>query len=134
MTKRPRLPATPPRGVCAITLAASDGLPATFHFRWYRSSRACARHILRFADEVQAPVDAVRAVDVRVAGWAEHRRVARRAATVAVARRVLLVVGLDFDDPPTYAVDEQRRADQLGRDLVDAAREELSRERVRRNG
>ena len=79
-------------------------------------------------------MDAVRAVDVRVAGWAEHRRVARRPATVGVARRVLLVVGLDLDDPPAHAVDEQRRADQLRSDLVDVAREELSRERARRNG
>ena len=44
---------------------------------------------LFLADEVEAPVDPVRAVDVGVAGRAEHRRVPLGAAAVAVARRVL---------------------------------------------
>jgi len=39
--------------------------------------------------------------------------------------RVLGVVGLDLDDPAADAVDEERDANQLGRDLVDAAREEV---------
>ena len=83
-----------------------------------------ARDALVLADEVQAPVDAVGAVDVRVPGRAEHRGVARGTAAVAVARRVLVVVGLDLDDRAADAVDEQRRADQRRRDLVDAAGEE----------
>ena len=80
------------------------------------------------ADEVQAPVDAVRAVDVRVARCAEHDRVPGRLPAEAVARGILLVVGLDLDDPPADAVDEQRDADQVGRDLVDGAGEESARE------
>jgi hypothetical protein len=51
-----------------------------------------------------------------------------------VARRVLVVVGLDLDDPPANAVDEQRHADQCWRDLVDAAGEGLSLERASRSG
>ena len=77
------------------------------------------------ADEVQAPVDPVGAVDVRVPGRSEHRRVARRAAAEAVRGGILGVVRLDLDDPAADAVDEERDADQLGRDLVDAAGEEL---------
>jgi hypothetical protein len=39
--------------------------------------------------------------------------------------RVLGVVGFDLDDPAADTVEEERDADQVGRDLVDAAREEL---------
>jgi len=92
------------------------------------------RNSLAFADEVQAPVDPVRAVDVGVAWRPEHRSVPLGAAAVAVTRRVLVVVGLDLDDPPAYAVDQQRDADQGRRDLMHAAGEGLSRERVRRSG
>jgi len=42
-----------------------------------------------------------------------------------MTRRILVVVGLDLDDPAAHAVDEERRADQLRRDVVDAAREEV---------
>src|SRR5262249_11463122 len=52
----------------------------------------------------------------------------RRAPGEAVASRILLVVRLDLDDHSAYAVEEQRRADQLGCDLVHRAREELRRE------
>jgi hypothetical protein len=45
-----------------------------------------------------------------------------------------VVVGLDLDDPAAYTVEQQRRTDQLGRDVVNAAREEVSRERARRSG
>jgi hypothetical protein len=42
-----------------------------------------------------------------------------------VRGRVVGVVGLHFDDPAADSVDEERDADQVGRDLVDAAREEV---------
>ena len=54
----------------------------------------------RRADEVEAPVDAVRAIDVGAAGRPEHHGVARRVAAEAVRRRIVLVVGLGLDDPP----------------------------------
>ena len=94
--------------------------------RLERAHEHRVRDALVLADEVQAPVDPVRAVDVRVAGRAEHRGVPLGTAAEAVARRVLVVVGLDLDDPPADPVDEQRHADQRGRDLVDAAGEEAS--------
>jgi hypothetical protein len=50
----------------------------------------------------------------------EHRRVARRAPVAEPVRRgILVVVGLELDDRPSDAVDEELGADQLGRDLVD---------------
>ena len=39
-------------------------------------------------------------------------------------RRVGVVIGLDLDDDAADALEQQRRADQFGRDLVDAAVEE----------
>jgi hypothetical protein len=51
-----------------------------------------------------------------------------------VTRGILVVVRLDLHDPAADAVDEQGDADQVGRDVVDAAREELTPERARRNG
>ena len=66
---------------------------------------------------------AVGAVDVRVTGRAEHRRIALGAAAVAVRGRILLVVGLDLDDHAADTVDVELGADELGGDLVDAAGE-----------
>ena len=76
------------------------------------------------ADEVDAPVDAVRAVDVRVAGRAEHRGVPHGQAAVAVCGRVLVLVGLELDNLPADAVDEEDRADQLFCDFVHGPGEE----------
>jgi hypothetical protein len=65
-------------------------------------------------------VDAVRAIDVRVASRQEHRGVALRAPVAeAVGGGILVVVRLDLDDRPADTVDEELRADQLRRDLVD---------------
>ncbi len=83
-----------------------------------------ARAHLGTADDVQAPVDPVRAVDVRAPGRAEHRAVARRQAAEGVARGVDAVVGLDLDDGSADAGHEQRRADELGGDELGAAPEE----------
>jgi hypothetical protein len=51
-------------------------------------------------------VDAVRAVHVGVARWPEHRRGPCGHTAKRVARRIVLVVGLDLDDLPARAVDE----------------------------
>ena len=73
-------------------------------------------------------MDPVGAVDVRVAGWPEHRGVARGPAAEAVCGRVLVVVGLDLDDLAAHLVDEQRHAHELRRDLVHASGEEVPAE------
>jgi hypothetical protein len=41
-----------------------------------------------------------------------------------VRRRIGVVIGLDFDDPPANPVDQQRRPDELGSNLMDASIEE----------
>ena len=73
----------------------------------------------------------VGAIDVRMAGRPEHRGVARGAAVEAMRRRILVVVCLDLDDRAADAVDQQGRADQVRRDVVDAAIEERARQRLR---
>jgi hypothetical protein len=45
-----------------------------------------------------------------------------------VAGRVFAFVGLDLDDPAADAFIEQAAADQVRRDVVDRAREELDAE------
>ncbi len=87
-------------------------------------NRACDADVL--AHEVQAPVDPVRAVDVRVAGRSEHRRVPLGLPPVAVRGGVLVVIGLDLDDPAAHAVHQKRGADQLRRDFVDGPGEEVT--------
>jgi hypothetical protein len=94
--------------------------------RLERAEQDGRRTPLLLADEVQAPVDAVRAVDVRVPGRTEHRGVPRRPPAKAVRGRVdRRLVRLRLDDRPADTVHEQRDADQLRRDLVDAPGEEL---------
>ena len=80
------------------------------------------------ADEVEAPVDAVGAVDVRVAGGPEHRRVAGGATAESVTGGILLVVCLDLDDHAAVAAHEQRDADQVGCDLVHGTGEEVTQQ------
>ena len=81
--------------------------------RLERAEQHCARLPLAVADEIHAPVDPVRAVDVDVAGRAEHRRVARGRPTIGVARGIVRVVRLDLDDRSADAVDEEHAADEL---------------------
>jgi hypothetical protein len=52
----------------------------------------------------------------------EHRGVARSTPVAEPVRRgILVVIRLDLDDRPADAIDEEFRADQLRRDLVDVA-------------
>ena len=94
--------------------------------RLQRPDQHSLRYAFLAADEIQAPVDAVRAVDVRVPGRAEHRRVPRRAPAIGMTGRILLVVRLHLDDPAADTVDEQGHSDQVRSNLVDAPREEVT--------
>jgi len=76
------------------------------------------------ANDVGAPVDPVRAIDVQVPGWPEHRRVPPRPPTIRVARRVVRRVRLGLDDDAADAVHEEQRSDQAARDHVHVLREE----------
>ena len=85
--------------------------------RFERADQHGAGDPLLRADDVEAPVHAVRAVHVRMPSGEEHRRVPRGAPVpIAVPGRILVVVGLDLDDHAADTVDEQLGADQLRRD------------------
>src|SRR5262249_24554451 len=71
------------------------------------------------ADDVRAPVDAVRAIDVEVPGWPEHRPVPPGRAPKRVTRRIVRLVRLDLDEDPAHSVHEERRADERPRDRLD---------------
>src|SRR6266568_3392318 len=77
---------------------------------------------LALADEIDAPVHPIGAVDIGVAGRTEHRCVARRASAETVGRGVLVIISLDLDDPAADAVHEQLRPDQIRGHVVDASR------------
>src|SRR5258708_1148942 len=53
-----------------------------------RANKHRAGGALRFANKVHAPVNAVGAMDVSVAGWAKHDRITRRLAAKTVRRRL----------------------------------------------
>src|SRR5206468_10717814 len=81
------------------------------------------------ADEIDAPMDAVGAIDIGKAGWAEHHLVARRRPTEQMRGRIGVMIGLELDDDAADAVHQKRRTDQIGRNLVHAAGKERALER-----
>ena len=74
-------------------------------------------------------MNAVGAVDIGIAGRAEHHRIALGAAAIGVRGRIGVVIGLHLDDGTSDAIDQQGRANELGRDDMHAAREEPAPER-----
>ena len=85
--------------------------------RLQRTDQDRAGRALFFADEIDAPMDAVGAIDIGKARRPEHHAVARRRPAKRMRGRLGVVIGLDLDDDAADAVDQQRRADQVGRDL-----------------
>src|SRR5215468_8328959 len=67
----------------------------------------CAGAVLGLADEIDTPMDAVGAVDIRMARWSEHHGVARGRSAIAVRCRVGVMIGLDFDDRSPDTVNEK---------------------------
>ena len=112
--------------------ACTHGLDALG--RLERADEHRGRFAFGLAHEVEAPMHAVGAVDVRVPGRTEHGLVALGAAAVGMARRIEVVVRLSLDNPPADAVDEERAADDLGRHLVHASRKELRRDAPQKSG
>ena len=82
-----------------------------------RADQDRAGRTLLFADEIDAPMDAVGTIDVGEAGRAEHHHVARRRPAERMRGRIGVMISLDLDDDAADAVDQKRRADQIGRDL-----------------
>src|SRR6516225_8027336 len=95
-----------------------------------RADQHRAGAALRLAYEVEAPVHAVRAVDVGVAGRTEHHTVPLGAAAERMRGRIGVVVGLDLDDDAADALEQERRADEIGGDRVHAAGKETSAEQL----
>src|SRR6266404_1796793 len=89
---------------------------------------------LRLAYEVEAPVHAVGAVDIGVARRTEHHAVALGAAAERMRGRIGVMVGLDLDDDAADALEQQRRADEIGSDRVHAAGKETSAEQLGHRG
>ncbi|MGY4288952.1 hypothetical protein ACVWXO_008172 [Bradyrhizobium sp. LM2.7] len=98
--------------------------------RLQRTDQHRARRAFLLADEIHAPMDAVGAVDIGKARRAEHHLVPQRRPAIRVRRRVGMMIGLDLDDEAADTVDQHGRADQVGRDLVDAAREKGALQRL----
>src|SRR5262249_32673886 len=92
--------------------------------RLQRPNEDGAGRTLGLADEVKAPVDAVGAVNVGVAWGPEHHRIAGCRPPVAMRGRIGVVIAPHFDQPAADTVEEQRRPDQVGRHLVNAAAKE----------
>src|SRR5262249_29761545 len=89
--------------------------------RLQRPNEDGASRALRLAHEIEAPVDTVGAVDIGVAGRPEHYRMPGGRPAVAMRGRIGVVIGLNFDQPAADTVEQQRRSDQVGRHLVNAA-------------
>ena len=84
-------------------------------------------------------MDAVRAIDVSETRRTEHHPVAWCRPAKRMRRRIGVMVGLDLDNEAADPVHQQRGADQVGRDLMHAAREkgtleQLAEGRGRRGG
>ena len=75
-------------------------------------------------------MDAIGAVDIGVAGPAEHHAVARRLAIEGVRSGIVAIIGLDLHDDAACTGEMETRANQFGRDGGDRTVEELARKRI----
>ena len=94
--------------------------------RLQRPDQDSGRTPLGLGHEVQQAVDPVGEVDVGVARRAEEDLVAGGPADVGVASGVRRVIRLGLDDHSGCVADGELAADQLARDLVHGAVEELA--------
>src|SRR5580658_10341726 len=121
-----------PAGSGAKQALVGDAAPAPHGRKPYGRLDGPDQHgagrALWLADEVQAPVDAVGAVDIGKTRRPEHHRIAGCRPAKTVRCGIGLVIGLEFDDAAANAVKQQRRPDQVGRHLVHAASEKSSRQ------
>src|SRR5215212_721300 len=77
----------------------------------------CAAGLRMATDDVEAPMDPVRAIDIRVPSRTKHCGVAGRPPTEAVRGWVFTIIGLRLDDHAPDAVDQYRRANEIARHL-----------------
>ena len=116
-------------GTGAEVLKALDATATTHHVDARHGLERADQHgrriALRLGDEVQQAVDPVGEVHVCVGRRAEQHLVARRAAIEGVAGRVLGVVALGLDDHSGRRAVNHHAADQVARDPMDRAVEEV---------
>src|SRR5262249_20267738 len=91
-----------------------------------RADQHGARAAFLLADEIETPVDAIGAVDVGKARRSEHDGVAWSKPAIGMRGGIRLMVGLEFDDLATDAVEQEGRPDQFRRNLVHTAGEEIA--------
>ena len=113
----------PGEATCAHVLDASDRLE--------RADQHSGRKSALIRDDIEAPVNAVDAVDVRDSGLTEHRLVARGATDAKRGVRGVVVrsyVRFGFDDPAARFIAADRgyelHTEQLTRDHLRRARKE----------
>src|SRR5689334_16499173 len=66
----------------------------------------CAAGLFTATDDIQAPMDPVRAIDIRVPSGTKHGGIAGRFSAEAVRGWVLAIVSLRLDDYTADAVDQ----------------------------
>src|ERR1043165_9263148 len=94
--------------------------------RWHkRADQHGARRAFRFADEVEAPVNAIGAVYVGKARRPEHHGIALGASAEAVRGRIGVMISLDLHYDTASLAKQQRGADQARRHSVNAAGKEV---------
>src|SRR5690606_12223451 len=126
--------ADPPRTGAqqAIVPRSATGPHAIEPVHWLDRTHEHAGPVpLLATDDVEAPVDAVRAIDVHPARRPEHRGIAPGRAAERVRCRVAAIVGLDLDEPSADANDGQDRPDEARRDEPGVF---IESERVGRSG
>jgi hypothetical protein len=82
---------------------------------WLQGAEQDRRARAGSADQVQAPVQTVGAIDIGSANRAEHRRVALRGTRKGVRSRVVNVVRFCLDHDAADPVEGQQGADQAAR-------------------
>ena len=102
--------------------------------RFQRADQHRAGGTFLFAHEIDAPVDAVGAIDIGEARRAEHDGISRRRPSEGVCGRLRVMIGLDLDDDAADAVHQHRSPDQVRRDLVHATGEERAFEGFAQSG
>ncbi|SFU49007.1 hypothetical protein SAMN05216417_10541 [Nitrosospira multiformis] len=86
--------------------------------KWFDRANQYASSMSRgTADKIQAPVNAVRAVDVGMAGRAEHHLVTPGRTRKAVRGRIIMVISFCLYDPTANSVYKQGGAYEGARNV-----------------
>jgi hypothetical protein len=84
------------------------------------------------ADKIEAPMDAIAAMDIGISRRSEDAAISSGSPAIAVRRRISGVVCLRLGDRTTHAVDEEGNPDQTTCDRYDVLRKKTGRDVVAR--